>query len=225
MCSGRSKAEEFFGSDHQTQCKYGNHDFADGSHGERAKALFAHVAEIRTQADAGERKQKCPTRKIGERAYLILAEELIGGQHGDEQKTQDELREFLPEECGFVADRFGLPLAGPVDRVSEHDEADHGVACGFHEDGQFASGVRVQGAGGGCFGRVINRKAGPDAVSAVAQMQIVADQRKREERQRTESENGGDGEGRVFVVGINRAFCGDNGADAANGGTDGEQRG
>ena len=105
--------------------------------------MFAHVAEIRPQPDAGECKQKGPARKVGERAHLILAKELIRGEYGNEQETQDELGEFLPQERGFVARRFGLALAGPIDCVSQDNESDHGVARGFHE----ISGIAWSGRG------------------------------------------------------------------------------
>src|SRR5580704_18296196 len=161
LCSGESKAEEFFGSNHQTQCENRNRDFADSTNGEGAKALFAHVTEVRAEANAGERQKKRPARQIGERAYLILVEKRVGGKDGNEQESQDELGEFLPEERSLVAYSFGLALTGPVNRIGEHDEANHRVARGLHEHGQFAGGVGVERASGGGFGSVIDREAGP----------------------------------------------------------------
>ena len=125
---------------------------------------------------------------------------------------------MLVTPCGFF-------FAGPVDRVTENDEADHGVAGGFCEDGDFARGVGVEISGGGDFGGVVDAEAGPEAVAQVAHVQPVTDEREDEERNRAESEDGGDGEGGVFFVGIDGALRGDDGGDAADGGADGEQRG
>jgi len=65
---------------------------------------------------------------------LIFGEEADGSQDGDQQKAEDELGEFLPEEGGFVGYGLGLAAAGPIDGVGEDDEADEGVAGGFDED-------------------------------------------------------------------------------------------
>src|SRR6476646_2402636 len=219
-----SEPEELFDSHHQTQCKCGDHDFADGSHGERAQTLFAHVAEVRAKADACEGKKESPTRKIGERTDLVFVEELEGGEHRDEKETQDELGKLLPEERGLVANCFSLALTGPVDRVCQHNETDHSVARGFHENGQFARGVRVESAGGGCFGGVIDGKSRPNAIGPVSKMQSVANQRKYEKRERAERKNRGNRKRGIFLVGLNRALRGNNGADAADGGADGEER-
>ena len=55
-------------------------------------------------------------------------------------------------------------------------------------------------------------------------MECVADQRKSEERERAECENRGDGERRIFFVGIDGALSGDDGADAADRGAHREER-
>src|SRR5271154_32794 len=181
LCAGWSKAEKLLGSYHQTQREYGDHDFADSAYRERAEALLAHVSEVCAQADACERQKKCPARKIGERADLVLAEKLVGGQHRDEQEAEDELGKLLPEKGCLVADRFCLALAGPVDGVGEHDEADHGVSRGLYEDGEFPGGVGVESACSGGFGGVVHREACPYAVGAVTQVEEMADQRESEE--------------------------------------------
>src|ERR1700722_17642535 len=108
---------------------------------------------------------------------------MIGGQDGDQQEAQDEFGEFLPQEGGFVLYGFGLALAGPVDGVGQDYETDHGVAGGLGEDGEFACGVRVEGARGGGFGGVVYGQAGPKTVGVVTEMEPVADQREREERE------------------------------------------
>src|SRR5580692_8230216 len=167
FCSGRSKAEEFFGSNHQTKRKYRNHDFADRAYREGPQALFAHITKICSQTNSCESQKKGPTRKIRERSDLLFVEELVRGKHGDEQETQDELGELLPEERGLVAHHLGLALAGPVDRVGQHDEANHGVARGLNQDCQFASGVGVKRTGSSRFGGVIHGKSSPNTVSAV----------------------------------------------------------
>ena len=131
----------------------------------------------------------------------------------------------MPEEGGFVADCLGLAFAGPVDRVGEDDEADEGVASGLGEDGEFGGGVGIESAGGGGFGGVVDGEAGPDAVGVIGEMEGVADEREGEESDGAESEDGGDGEGGVFVVGVDGALRGDDGADAADGGANGEKRG
>ena len=53
----------------------------------------------------------------------------------------------------------------------------------------------------------------------------MADERKDEKRNRAESEDGGDGEGGVFFVGIDGALRGDDGGDTADGRADSEERG
>ncbi len=222
---GELEVEEVVGGDYQEEREGGDGDFADGAHGEGAEALFAHFAEIGAEADAGEGEEEGPAGKIREGEILVLGEEVVGGKNGDEEKAQDEFGEFLPEEGGFVADSFGLALAGPIDGVGKNDEADHGVAGGLGEDGEFAGSVGIESAGGGGFGGVVHGEAGPEAVGLVGEMERVADEREGEEGEGAESENGGDGEGGVFIVGVNGAFGGDDGADTADGGADGEERG
>src|ERR1700722_14346285 len=107
---------------------------------------------------------------------------MIGGQDGDQQESQDEFGEFLPEEGGFVFYGFGLALTGPVDGVGQNDEDDQGVACGLGEEGKFAGGGGVEGSCGGSFGSVVYRETSPEAVGMIAEMQRVTDQRKREQR-------------------------------------------
>ena len=53
-------------------------------------------------------------------------------------------------------------------------------------------------------------------------MEPVADERKNKKADRAEGKNRGDGVGGIFIVGINRAFGGDDGGDAADRGADGE---
>src|SRR5580704_13717585 len=108
---------------------------------------------------------------------------MIRSQDGDQQEAQDEFGEFLPEEGGFVLYGFGLSLAGPVDGVGQDYEANHGVAGGLGQDGEFACGVGVEGTSGGGFGGVVYGQAGPEAVGVVAEMEPMADQRKGEERE------------------------------------------
>jgi len=47
-------------------------------------------------------------------------------------------------------------------------------------------------------------------------MQSVPNQRENEERDRAERENRGNGVGRIFLVGVNRSLCRNNGGDAAD---------
>jgi len=125
----------FAGGHHQCQGECGDYDFADGPYGEGAESLFAHFAEVGAQAHSGKRKKESPSGEIGQRGDLIFVKDAVGGDYGDEQKTQDKLGEFLPEEGGFVPYCLGLALAGPVDGVGEDDETDCGVAGGFYQDG------------------------------------------------------------------------------------------
>ncbi len=131
----------------------------------------------------------------------------------------------MPQEGGFVADGFGLAAAGPIDGVGEDDEADEGVASGLGEDSELGGRVGVESAGGGGFGSVIDGETGPDAVCVISKMECVADEREGEESDGAKGENSGDGEGGVFVVGVDGAFGGDDGTDTANRGANGEKRG
>ena len=140
-----------------------------------------------------------------------------GGDGGDEQEAEDKFREFVPQECGFVGDACGFFFARPVDRVAENYEADHGVACRFCEDGYFACGVGINVSGGGDFGRVVYAETGPEAIAEVAHVEPVTDEREDEERDCSERQDSGDGEGGIFFVGIDGALRGNDGRDAADG--------
>src|SRR5713226_3170203 len=145
-----------------------------------------------------------------------LVKKWYSRENRNQQEAENELRKFLPEECGLVPDHLGLPAAGPVNRIGEHDEADHRVARGLRENGQFAGRVGVKRTGGSGFGGVVDREPRPQAVGVIAEVQRVANQRKREERQSAEREDGSNRERGVFVVGFDGALRGDNGADAAD---------
>ena len=188
-------------------------------------ALLAELAETGAQAYSCKGQQKRPAREVREAGQLWFGEVAERGEQRDEQESQHELREFFPEKSSFVADDLSLSARCPVDRIGEHDEADEGVAGGLGEDGDFAGGVGVERAGGGCFGGVVDGEAGPESVGFVAQMQRVADERKGEERDGAEGEDGGDGVGGVFIVGVDGGLGGDDGGDSADGGANGKQRG
>ncbi len=187
--------------------------------------MFAHVADIRAQADSCEREEEGPARKIREARELLLVKDVGGGDGGDEQEAEDELRELVPEECGFIPDAGGFFFARPVDCVTENYEADHGVAGCFCEDGYFAGGIGINISGGGDFGGVVDAEAGPETVAQVAHVEPVTDERKNKERNRTEREYGGDGEGGIFFVGVDGALGGDDGRDAADRGAHCQQSG
>ena len=119
----------------------------------------------------------------------------------------------------------GETFARPLDGVGEDDEADQGVAAGLGEDGVLACGVGEECSGGGGFGGVVDGEAGPEAVGVVAHVERVADEREGEERDCSEGEDGGDGGGGVFFVGVDGALRGDDGGDSADAGADGEQGG
>src|SRR5208283_3731614 len=174
------EVEEAVCGDDEEEGEGGDGDFADGAYGEGAEALFAHFAEVGAQADTGEGEKESPAGEIGESEVLVLGEEVVGGENGNENKAEDELGEFLPEEGGFVADSFGLALAGPVDGVGQNDEADHGVARGFDEDGKFGGGVGIESASGGGFGGVVYGEAGPETVGLIGEMERVTDEREGE---------------------------------------------
>src|SRR5580765_2527037 len=57
----------------------------------------------------------------------------------------------------------------------------------------------------------------------IGQVKCVTDEREREKRQSAERENRGDGERRILVVGFDCTFRGNDGADAANRGANGEK--
>ena len=56
------------------------------------------------------------------RRGLVLAEEMIGRQDGNQEKAEYELREFLPQKCAVVPYCLGLPAAGPVDCMRDNDK-------------------------------------------------------------------------------------------------------
>jgi hypothetical protein len=219
------EAEEFACRHYQKQGEGGDGDFTYEAYRERAKALLAHLAEIGAEADAGERKKKRPAGKIGQGEVVILGEEASGGKRRDQQESQNKFRKFLPEKGGFVADGFGLAAARPIDGIGEDDETDEGIASGLGEDSEFGGSVGIQSAGSSGFGGIVDGESGPDAIGVIGEMKGVADEREREKSDGTESEDGGDSEGGVFVVGIDGAFSGDDGADTADRGADSEKRG
>jgi AAA ATPase containing von Willebrand factor type A (vWA) domain len=219
------EAEEFACCHDHEQGECGDGDFAYEAYRERAKALLAHLAEIGAEADAGEGKKKRPAGKIGQGEVVILGEEACGGERRDQQESQNKFRKFLPEKGGFVTDGFGLAAARPVDGIGEDDETDQGIASGLGEDSEFGGSVGIQSAGSSGFGGIVDGESGPDAIGVIGEMQGVTDEREREKSDGTESEDGGDSEGGVFVVGIDGAFSGDDGADAADRGADREKRG
>src|SRR5207302_3112945 len=208
----------------QTQRKAGDDDFPDCANREGTKTLFAHFLKIRAKTNAREGQQKSPTRQIGQRADLIFREEFVRREHGDQQEAQNELRKFLPEKRGLVPYRLRFSFARPINGVGENHETDHGIARGLNQHGELAGGVGVKRAGGGGFGSVVHPESGPEAVGFVAEMQEVADHGEREEGKGTERENCGNGKRRILVISFDGAFRGDDGAYAANGRADSEQR-
>lgn len=203
-------------SGNQSKRNNRNHHFADRAHRERAQALLAHLLEIGAQPHASKGQKKRPARKVRDSCDLLLIEKRIRGKDGDQQETEHELRKLLPEKRGLVRYSPGLASAGPVDRVGKYNEADHGVASCLGQHRKLPRSVRVQRASGGSFGGVVHREAGPQAVGVVAQMEGMADERKREERKGAERKNGGNRKGGVFLVSLDGALRGNNGADAAN---------
>ena len=198
--------QNFIRAENQAESEDGDDDFSDGADHERAETLFAEFADVGAQADSSEGEQERPARKIGEAAELVFAEDLRRGDGRDGQKAQDEFREFVPEECGLVADLLVAFFTRPVDGVAENDKADHGVAGGLGQHGDFSGGVRIQISRGGDFGGVVDSEAGPEAVAQVAEMQPVADQRENEKADRAERKNCGDGVGSIFIVGVDGAL-------------------
>ena len=104
-----------------------------------------------------------------------------------------------PIACGAAA-------AHPVERVAEHHEPDRRVARRLGEHREFAGGVRVQRAGGGGFGRVVDRQTDPESVRLIAHAERVADERKHEQAHRAQRENRRDRVGRILIVRIDRAL-------------------
>ena len=112
---------------------------------------------------------------------MRLAEDAGGRERGDEQKAENEFGKLAPEKSALIADVGGLAFGSPVQRVTEHDEADEGVAASLGEHGELAGGVRVQSAGGGNLGGVDDGEAGPQTIGMIAHVQRVTDQGKDEE--------------------------------------------
>src|SRR5260370_4831546 len=93
----------------------------------------------------------------------------------------------------------------------------HWVWGGLEEEGELGGSVGVKRSCGSGFRRIVDPKTGPQTVGAVAKMENMPDQRKREDGQSAEGENCCNGEGRIFIVGFNIALRGDDGARATNG--------
>jgi len=111
-------SEESIGAEDQAQRQSGDCDFSESAYDERAKTLLTHVAYIGAQADACEREQKGPARKIREAGELVFAENVGCGDGRNEQEAEDEFRKLVPEECGLVAHAGGFFLVRPVNRVT-----------------------------------------------------------------------------------------------------------
>src|SRR5882757_5932598 len=74
------KAEEFSCSGNERQREHGDDHLTDGSHGERAQALFSHLAEVGAQTNTSESQKESPPRKVRQSGGLLLGEEVVGGQ-------------------------------------------------------------------------------------------------------------------------------------------------
>ena len=221
-----------FRAQHQYKRDGGDRDLPNRSDKEWLDALFQEVLEAGAQTDPGKRKQKCPAAQVAERRNLRASEavrdkasemwEGFGikraqrGDHGNKQEAEHELRELVPEKGTLVGDPFGLTLPGPVERIAEDDEADAGVAAGLGEDGEFAGGVGIERAGGGGLGGVVDGESGPEAIGVIGHVQHMTDQRKEDERDGSEREDGGDCDRGVFFVGFDGALRGDDGGNAAD---------
>src|SRR5215472_7503157 len=214
---GGSSEGSVSGEEDKPEGDEGEEDFAEDADKDGAPALVDEVAELGAQTDAGERGQERPLGEIAERGELRVSEEAGGGEDGDRDEAEDELGKLLPEKKRLVLHVLRLPAAGPVDGVTEDDEADEGGARGFGKDGNAAGFVAVERAGHGGLGGVVDGEAGPDAVTLLAHVERVADGRRREERQGAEGEDGGDGGGGVLLFGVDRALRGHDGGDTADG--------
>src|SRR6516164_3703445 len=100
--------KQTIGADDQSQGEGRYDNFADKAHDEGTQALLAHFTEVGAQANSGKGEEERPAREIGESRVLILGKEADGGEYRDKKKTEDELREFLPKERGFVGNGLGL---------------------------------------------------------------------------------------------------------------------
>ena len=87
---------------------------------------------------------------------MVFGEGVKADEQRDREKSEHELRELFPQEPSFIADRPGLSALCPVDGIGQNHETDHGVASGLGQDRDFAGGVRIEGAGGSGFGRIID---------------------------------------------------------------------
>src|SRR5258708_9714667 len=88
------KAEEFSCSGNERQCEHGDDHFPDCAHGKRPQSLFSHLAEVGAQTNTGEGEKESPPRKIRKGRRLLLGEEVVGSQNGNQQQAEHELREF-----------------------------------------------------------------------------------------------------------------------------------
>ena len=149
------------GPDDQSQGEGGYDNFADKAHDEGTQALLAHFTEVGAQANSGKGEKERPAREIGESRVLILGKEADRGENRDKKKAEDELREFLPKERGFVGNGLGLSARGPIDGIGEDNEANQSVTRGLDEDRELRGRVGKKRSGGGGFGGVVDSKAGP----------------------------------------------------------------
>ena len=143
----------------------------------------------------------------------------------DQKKSQHELRKFLPQEARLIVDHRRLRFACPIDRVPEDDKTDRGIPGGLGEHGEFPRGVGKKRAGRGGLCRIVHRKARPQAESLVAHAEGVANRRERKQAEGAQAREWRRSRRRLFIVGVNGSLGGDDGGDAADRRSDGEQAG
>src|ERR1700761_7999927 len=94
-------------------------------------------------------------------------------------KTQDELGELVPNECGSCpqarCDLIRLPARRPEKRETQHHETDQSVSGGLHQHRDLSRlfGIQISRRGG--LGGVVDRQTRPQAEFVVAKPNPVSE--------------------------------------------------
>jgi len=99
--------------------------------------------------------RKAQRERFASAVGLLLGEEMVRRENGNQQEAKNELREFLPEEGRFVS----TVLAGrgcPIDRIGEHDEAIMALRVVFARTASLPAASGVERARSSCFRGVVD---------------------------------------------------------------------
>ena len=153
------------------------------------------------------RSEEGPARQVCQGCNCGLAESAKVASSEIARNPRTNLGNLFQRNAALLPTVAAAAL-GPIDRVGEHDEGDHGVARGFRET---ATCRRRQSRARRrrWLQRYYRPRGRPTGRRRCRSGEGVANQRESEEGDGPEREDGGDGEGRVFVVGIDGSLGGD----------------